>query len=545
MADPVLELRNISKSFAMTAALSDMSLAIIPGEIHAIVGENGAGKSTLIKIMTGVYQPDAGEILRDGQGTSPSATRMAAQTLGIAAIYQEPMVFPDLDVAENIFISHRNQGALMNWGKLYRQSEELISRLGVTLDVRRAASGLTLAEQQTVEIARALSLNVKVLIMDEPTASLSAHEVERLHSIARALKARGVAVLYISHRLDEIFQIADRVTVMRDGKHISTKPIADVTHDGMVKDMVGRAIDRFAVKTKANDHGELLLSVKKHDARRRVQQCHIRPAQGRSSVLCRPDRFAPDRCRAGPVRHRTGNGRHHRVWMAKTVSITTPQDAVARGIAYVSEDRRKLGLAMTMPIYANVSLPSLRKFLGFLGFIDRTAENAMAETYRERLSVRSPNVTIDVGKLSGGNQQKVMLAKWLETKPRLLIFDEPTRGVDVGAKAEVHNIIRELAKQGVAILVISSDLPEVMTLADRVLVMREGRQMGIFDIADCTQEKGHCTCNRPGRRELRQREPTFQNSFIHRHCASWRWSSCCCSLSCSSPRRLMAISLPG
>lgn len=471
----------------MTAALSDMSLAVVPGEIHALVGENGAGKSTLIKIMTGVYQPDSGEILHEGKAVTIRNTH-DAQALGIAAMYQEPMVFPDLDVAENIFISHRNLGMVMNWSKLYQSSDELISRLGVSLDVRRAASGLTLAEQQTVEIARALSLNVKVLIMDEPTASLSAHEVERLLNIAKALKARGVAVLYISHRLDEIFRIADRVTVLRDGKHISTKPIAEVNHDGMVKDMVGRALDKFATKTKANEHGPLLLSVKNLSLDGVFHNVTFDLHKG--EVLCFAGLVGSRRTDVGlalfGISPSTGgsielNGRQ--------VGISTPQQAMDHGIAYVSEDRRKLGLAMTMPIYANASLASLKKFLRRLGFIDRAAENAMAEHYRERLSIRSPDVKIEVGKLSGGNQQKVMLAKWLETKPRLLIFDEPTRGVDVGAKSEVHNIIRELAKQGVAILVISSDLPEVMALADRVLVMREGRQMGIFDISDCSQER--------------------------------------------------------
>ena len=484
---PVLELRNVSKSFAMTAALSDISLAVVPGEIHAIVGENGAGKSTLIKIMTGVYQPDSGEMLHEGKPVTIRST-YGAQALGFAAMYQEPMVFPDLDVAENIFISHRNLGVFMNWAKLYQSSDELISRLGVTLDVRRAASGLTLAEQQTVEIARALSLNVKVLIMDEPTASLSAHEVERLLSIAKALKARGVAVLYISHRLEEIFRIADRVTVLRDGKHISTKPIAEVTHDGMVKDMVGRALDKFATKTRANEHGALLLSVKNLALDGVFRNVSFNLHKG--EVLCFAGLVGSRRTDVGLALFGIAPATRGMIELdGQSVTISTPQQAMEHGIAYVSEDRRKLGLAMSMPIYANTSLPSLKKFLRRFGIIDRVAEYAMAESYRERLSIRSPDVKIEVGKLSGGNQQKVMLAKWLETKPRLLIFDEPTRGVDVGAKAEVHNIIRELAKQGVAVLVISSDLPEVMALADRVLVMREGEQKGIFDISGCTQER--------------------------------------------------------
>jgi rhamnose transport system ATP-binding protein len=486
MSTPILELRHVSKSFAMTAALADMSLAIMPGDVHAIVGENGAGKSTLIKIMTGVYQADQGQVLVDGQETIIRSTQ-DAQKLGVAAIFQEPMVFPDLDVAENIFISHRQLGAFMNWRKQYKEAEALIAQLGVTLDARRPASGLTLAEQQTVEIARALSLNVRVLIMDEPTASLSAHEVDRLMQIVKALKARGVAVIYISHRLDEIFRIADTVTVLRDGKHISTKPVGEVTQQGMVRDMVGRAVDQFAMKTAANDHGEKILTVNQLSRDGVFSDVSFDLHKG--EVLCFAGLIGSRRTDVGLALFGVEPASSGSIQIAgETVTIPSPQRAMELGIAYVSEDRRKLGLAMTMPIVANVSLPSLRKFLRMFGLIDRDAEYAMADGYRDQLSIKSPNVNIDVGKLSGGNQQKVMLAKWLETKPRILIFDEPTRGIDVGAKAEVHNIIRELAKQGVAVIVISSDLPEVLALADRILVMREGRQMGIFNIGGATQE---------------------------------------------------------
>lgn len=486
MPTPILELRNIAKSFAMTAALSDVTFDVVPGEIHAIVGENGAGKSTLIKIMTGVYQPDGGEILWEGKPVNIRNTQ-AAQALGIAAIFQEPMVFPDLDVAENIFISHRDRGTFMDWGKLYADADALISQLGVALDAHRPASGLTLAEQQTVEIARALSLKVKVLIMDEPTASLSAHEVERLLSIARALKAQGLSVLYISHRLDEIFRVADRATVLRDGKHISTKPVSKVTHETLVKDMVGRAIDTFAVKTNANPHGDAVLSVK--DLARKGVFSDVSFDLHAGEVLCFAGLVGSRRTDVGLALFGVEPATSGEISVTgKVVRIESPQQAMEQGVAYVSEDRRKLGLAMTLPIFSNITLPSLTRFLKVLGWIDRMAERTVAESYREQLSIRSPDTEIHVGKLSGGNQQKVMLAKWLETKPRILIFDEPTRGIDVGAKAEVHNIIRALAKEGVAIIAISSDLPEVLALADRVLVMREGRQMGIFDIADCTQE---------------------------------------------------------
>jgi rhamnose transport system ATP-binding protein len=483
---PLLELRQVSKSFALTAALSDISWQVNSGEIHAVVGENGAGKSTLIKIITGVYQPDGGEI-RVGGKSVVIANTQAAQQLGIAAIFQEPMVFPDLDVAENIFVSHRQLGAVMNWGKLHADADQLVDRLGVTLDVRRAASGLTLAEQQTVEIARALSLDVKVLIMDEPTASLSAHEVDRLMAIVAALKARGVAVIYISHRLDEVFRIADRVTVLRDGKQISTNPVSMVTQVSMIGDMVGRAIDQFALKTKANQHGGKLLAVR--GLGREGIFDNVSFDLHRGEVLCFAGLIGSKRTDVGLALFGIEPAQSGSIEVdGRPCTIATPRQAMAQGIAYVSEDRRRLGLAMTMPLFANVSLPSLKKFLNRFGIIDKQAEWEVAERYREQLSIRSPSVGVDVGKLSGGNQQKVMLAKWLETKPRILIFDEPTRGIDVGAKAEVHNIIRNLAVQGVAIIVISSDLPEVLALADRILVMREGRQMGIFDIAEASQE---------------------------------------------------------
>ncbi|MGB4828349.1 MAG: sugar ABC transporter ATP-binding protein [Paracoccaceae bacterium] len=483
----VLELCGVSKSFAATQALRDMSLEILPGEIHAIVGENGAGKSTLIKIMTGVYQPDAGEILFDGQPITVRSTQ-EAQGAGIAAIYQEPMVFPDLNVAENIFISNRTKGAFMRWSEMYQEAEALIAQLGVSLDVRRAASGLTLAEQQTVEIARALSLSVKVLIMDEPTASLSAHEVARLMAITRALNDRGVAVIYISHRLDEIFRIADRVTVIRDGQHISTRTISEVTEDGLVHDMVGRALESFAVKTDANPHGEVLLSVKGLGRAGVFQGVGFDLARG--EVLCLAGLVGARRTDVALALFGIAPATEGQITLdGQQVSIRTPRLAMDLGIAYVSEDRRKLGLAMTLPIFANISLAVLRKLLGAFGLIDRKAEIAMAERYRQQLAIRAADTGVEVGKLSGGNQQKVMLAKWLETRPRILIFDEPTRGIDVGAKAEVHNIIRRLAAEGVAVLVISSDLPEVLALADRVLVMREGRQAGILPIEGASQQR--------------------------------------------------------
>ena len=486
MTAPVMEMANISKNFAMTEALRDVSISLYPGEVHALVGENGAGKSTLIKIMTGIYHATAGDIRLDG-GSVTIPNPQQAQAHGIAAIYQEPMVFPDLDVAENIFISHQDLGAVVHWRAMYDNAREIIRTLGMTLDVRAPASGLTLAEQQTVEIARAISLNVRVLIMDEPTASLSAHEVEQLMKVVNTLRDNGVAILYISHRLEEVFVIADRVTVLRDGKHISTNPVADVTSKSLIADMVGREIEEFFGEKVRQAHTDVLLSVRGLSKENAFADVTFDVYRG--EVLCFAGLIGARRTDVGLALagiEPADSGAI--VFEGDSTAIATPAQALALGIAYSSEDRRKLGLAMTMSITANVSLPTLRKYLSRFGLVKRGEERAMAEDYRRKLNIRTPTVHDPVGKLSGGNQQKVMLSKWLNVQPKLLILDEPTRGIDVGAKAEVHQLVNELAAQGVAIIFISSELPEVLAMADRILVMREGRQMGIFDAQSATPE---------------------------------------------------------
>jgi len=485
MIQPVLEIRHTSKRFDNTQALDDVSLSLFPGEIHALLGENGAGKSTLIKIITGIHRPDQGEILLDGQPVT-IRNSVDAQGLGIAAIHQEPMIFPDLNVAENIFISHRNQGALLNWGKMFREAEAILAQLDIHLDVRSQARGLTLAAQQAVEIAKAISLNVRVLIMDEPTASLSAHEVEQLFALARTLRKQGVSILFISHRMEEVFSIADRVTVLRDGKWISSRERNDVTADGVIRDMVGREIDEFFAKTSVPQDETLI---------------HVR-GLGRTNIFT-DITFDVKRGEvlgfAGLVgARRTDVGlalfgiqpadEGEIVFQGQSVLVRSPEQALRLGIAYVTEDRRQLGLIMPMSIATNITLPILSQYLNRLGLVRRDQEAASAESFRERLSIRTPSVHLEVGKLSGGNQQKAMLSKWLNTQPQLLILDEPTRGIDVGAKTEVHHIINDLATQGLGIILISSDLPEVLAMSDRILVMREGRQMGIFDRDAASQE---------------------------------------------------------
>ena len=486
MSKPILEMQGIAKRFDMTQALQDVSLTLYGGEIHALLGENGAGKSTLIKIMTGIHKPDQGTILLDGQPITIQHS-IDAQVHGIAAIHQEPMIFPDLNVAENIFISHGNRGGIVHWRAMYREADAILAQLDIKLDVRSPARGLTLAAQQAVEIAKAISLKVRVLIMDEPTASLSAHEVEQLFVLANRLRQQGVAILFISHRMEEVFTIADRVTVLRDGRFVSSKVRTEVTAESAIRDMVGREIEDFFAKG-ATTRGDLLLSVRGlHKARvfREITfDIHHGEVLGFAGLVGarRTDvglaLFGIEPADSGTVTYK-----------GKAVAIDSPLAAMRLGIAYVTEDRRQLGLTLPMSIVSNITLPMLREYLTGLGLIKSRDEALTAEDYRRRLSIRTPSIYLEAGKLSGGNQQKVMLSKWLNTRPQLLILDEPTRGIDVGAKAEVHHIINELAAQGLAIILISSDLPEVLAMSDRILVMREGRQMGIFDRNAATQER--------------------------------------------------------
>jgi rhamnose transport system ATP-binding protein len=485
-ARSVLALQGISKRFAMTQALDTVSLTLYPGEIHALLGENGAGKSTLIKIMTGIHKPDQGEILLDGQPVTIHNS-IDAQHHGIAAIHQEPMIFPDLNVAENIFISHADRGAVIHWRAMYREAAAILDKLDMHLDVRSPARGLTLAEQQAVEIAKAISLNVRVLIMDEPTASLSAHEVEQLFKLAKTLRSQGVAILFISHRMEEVFAIADRVTVLRDGKWISTNERGAVTTESAIRDMVGRAVDDLFTKSAAVQ-GDEVLTVRNLARARAFADINFTIHAG--EVLGFAGLVGARRTDVGLALFGIApadQGEIH--WQGQPVTVHSPQEAMRLGIAYVTEDRRQLGLTLPMSIVSNITLPMLREYLAQWGLIQTSQEAVTAEEYRDRLSIRTPSIHLAAGKLSGGNQQKVMLSKWLNARPRLLILDEPTRGIDVGAKAEVHHIINDLAAQGLAIILISSDLPEVLAMSDRILVMREGRQMAIVDRAAATQER--------------------------------------------------------
>ncbi|MFK4067187.1 sugar ABC transporter ATP-binding protein [Streptomyces sp. NPDC029674] len=483
---PVLAAHGLSKSFGAVRALRDVSLHLHAGEAHALAGENGAGKSTLIKTLAGVHRPDTGSLSLDGEPVvfqGPAAARDA----GVAVIYQEPTLFPDLSVAENIFMGRRPRRSLgrVDHKAVTAAARSLFARLAVDLDPEQPARGLSIADQQIVEIAKALSFDARVLIMDEPTAALTGSEVARLFGVVRALREQGAAVLFISHRLEEIFALCQRVTTLRDGALIASEPLDGLTEDDLVRRMVGRDLDELYPK-QATRAGEIALSVRRltregvfTDVSFDVRHGEIvglagLVGAGRSEVARAV--FGVDRWDAGTVEV---DGR--------ALTNGAPSAAMAAGLALVPEDRRAQGLVMDMSIERNIGLTGLRTTTR-AGLMDRGAERGRALDWALRLQVKYARIADAVGTLSGGNQQKVVLAKWLATGPRVLIVDEPTRGIDVGTKAEVHRLLSELAADGVAVLMISSDLPEILGMADRVLVMHEGRLTAEIPRATATEE---------------------------------------------------------
>ncbi len=485
-SEPIVELVDISKQFGAVHALSHAKLALYPGEVHALLGENGAGKSTLVKILGGIHRPDTGEVKIGGE-TVDLHSPARSQHLGIAVIHQEPTLFPDLNVAENVFMGRhpRDRFGRVNWKQMYRDVERLLVSLNVPLSVYTPAKGLSVADQQLVEIAKALSLNTRILVMDEPTAALSAPEVEKLFTITRQLRQRGVAILFVSHRLEEVFALSDRITVMRDGAHVITAPTSTFTSDDIIRHMVGRELTALFPKGDA-EIGEVILDVR-HLTRegvfrdvsfqlRRGEILGFAGLVGAGRTEVARVLFGIDRADAGEIRIDN-----------TPVHISSPNAAMRHGLAYVPEDRRQQGLVMDFSISSNMTLPILQRF-SRLGIVNRSRERDVATDYSQQLHVRSAGIQQLVQALSGGNQQKVVLAKWLITKPSILILDEPTRGVDIGAKAEVHRIVSDLAAKGLAIILISSELPEVLAMADRVLVMHEGRLSGAFDRAEADQE---------------------------------------------------------
>ncbi|MFN8677130.1 MAG: sugar ABC transporter ATP-binding protein [Thermomicrobiales bacterium] len=487
MPTPVLEAIGVSKRFPGVHALDDVSIEILPGEVHAVIGENGAGKSTLMKILAGAQPPDSGVMKIDGQQVSISGPR-AAQDLGISIIYQELSLVGALSVGENIFLGDlptRSGNWQVDWPAVWQQSSELLQRVGLHVRPQTLARDLGTGQRQMVEIARALHRKVRVLILDEPTSSLSERETARLFEIVELLRSQGVGIVYISHRLTEIFRIADRVTVLRDGKLVGTVQVADATEEDLVRMMVGRDLSRLFTQARETD-APVRLEVRNlsrrgvlHDISFHVRGGEIVGLAG----LVGAGRTELARCLFGADLISSGQI----LLEGKPVSIRTPGDAVDQGIALVPEDRKLQALVPVMGIRENVTLPVLDR-LGSAFFPSRSQEREMVGGYIENLRIRTPHMEQRVSALSGGNQQKVVIARWLATRPKVLILDEPTRGIDVGAKAEVHALIARLAESGVAILLISSELPEILGMSHRVLVMHEGRLVADIPRSEATEE---------------------------------------------------------
>ena len=489
MADSaLLRATGITKSYAGVQALRSASLELRAGEVHALIGENGAGKSTLIKIITGAVAPDDGELWIDGRTVTHNSPRVAKE-LGVAAIYQQPALFPELTVGENIALGVEQSGMAgrVDWRGRRRRAAELLAQVGARIDPDLDAGALTMPQQQLVEIARALGADAKVLILDEPTASLSEEDTRNLFNVIRSLRERGVGMIYISHRLEELPVIADRVTVLRDGRTIDTRPMSEVDRRQLIQMMVGRELSAVFPKREV-PLGEVVLELRElgctgsgiHGVNLSVRAGEIVGLAG----LVGAGRTELARAVFGVTPADEGEI----LLRGEPVRIGSPAEAIRRGIAYLPEDRRRHGVILDMQIGANITLASLDRLSRF-GTLDLKREKEVAGDYARRLGVKTPAIYVPVATLSGGNQQKVALSRWLLTRPSVLILDEPTQGIDVGAKSEIHALMTDLAAEGVAVLMISSELPEILGMSDRVAVMYGGTIVETLDRAEATQPK--------------------------------------------------------
>ncbi len=483
-AEPFMRLVNLSKRFPGVVAVDDVNLDIYPGEVHVLAGENGAGKSTLMKIVSQVERPSQGTILMRGQPVQ-SINPQHAQSLGIAMVYQEFALAPHLTVAQNISLGRElGHFGFINTASEIEQAQRLLQRVGLHIDARKLVSTLSIAEQQLVEIAKALAIDAKLVIMDEPTATLTGKEIDDLFTVIHGLTARDIAVLYISHRLDEIFRIGDRVTVMRDGKVVATLPLSEIDEGKLIRLMVGRDIAKLYPKPQSTI-GEVVFRARGISRRNSLHDCSFEIHAG--EILGFAGLIGAGRTELARAVFGADPIDEGSLWLdGKSIKVRSPSDAIAAGIGYLTEDRKREGLAMTLDVTQNITLANLPTTAEF---IDLRKERRIAERDRQRLKIRTPSIGRKVALLSGGNQQKVIVARWLETKARVLFFDEPSRGIDVKAKSEMFELIGNLATEGRAIVIISSYLPELINMCDRIVVLHEGHIAGELDREQFSEER--------------------------------------------------------
>jgi inositol transport system ATP-binding protein len=496
MTEPLLRMAAIGKRFPGVVALEGVDLTVGAGEIHALLGENGAGKSTLLKILAGAQAPDGGTIAFGGEEVTLASPQMA-QRLGIVTIYQEFTLAPNMTIAENVFIGREpGSGPFVSWRRMAEETRAITERIGLDADPMTMVRDLSVAEQQLVEIARALSMKSRLIVMDEPTSALSQAEVEKLFRIVRDLKAQGLSIIFVTHRLEEVFEICDRYTVLRDGRFIGTGAVAETTIDGIIRMMVGREVNALFAHRADAEAGAVALEVRGLSRRGNARDPSATVLENVSLSV-----------RKGEILGIAGLVGAGRTEMARAVfgadpfdrgevlidggpvSIRTPREAIRHGIGLVPEDRKQQALFLSLAIRMNLSMASLDRISRFGLFVDEARETALIEDYRKALNIRMASPEQLVLNLSGGNQQKVVLARWLALRPKVLIVDEPTRGIDIGAKVEVHNLLFEMARSGIAVIAISSELPEILAVSDRIVTMREGRVTGEVGRAEADQER--------------------------------------------------------
>ena len=484
---PIFRLEGVSKLFPGVKALDQVNLNLYPGKVTALIGENGAGKSTLVKTMTGIYQPDEGQIVFDDKPIQFSSPQDSHQ-LGITAIHQETVLFDNLSVAENVFLGNypRKHGLFVDWQAMFDNTQQILTSINAEIDPKANLGGLSIGQKHMVAIARALSIDAKVVVLDEPTAALSHHEIQELYDLVEQLKAGGKAILFITHKFDEIFRIADYYTVFRDGRYIGEGRICDTNEESLVEMMVARRIEDTYPKQDA-DIGDVVLDVTSLSHPTEFDDINLTLRKG--EILGVYGLVGSGRTEAMQALFGANHSVSGQIRIdGETVTINSPAEAINQGIVYVPEERQKQGIVLELPIYQNISLPQLSA-LSKNASVDLDDEMNLARQFGERLRVKTSSWNEQVGNLSGGNQQKVVIAKWLATNPKVIILDEPTKGIDIGSKAAVHAFMSELVQLGLSVIMVSSELPEILGMSDRILVMSEGRLVGELDRSEATPEQ--------------------------------------------------------